>query len=110
MRNTAIIFDGEEDHEIGLSYFFQHPLIESAKPSEVVQLYQSTAVFASVVRDMRDLIEHGTVSAVNDKKIGPEYLKQIEDGLYILEGMLMDLFGNESAIKIINDTNSKIDE
>ena len=110
MRNTAIVFDGEEDHEISLSYFFQHPLIESARPSKVVELYQSTAILASVVREMKDLIDNGTVSAVNDKKIGPEYLKQVEDGLYILEGMLMDLFGNESAMKIINGTNSKIDE
>lgn len=110
MRKTAIVFDGEEDHEIGLSYFFQHPLIESAKPADVVKMYQSTAVFASIIRDMQDLIDYGTVSAVNDKKIGPDYLRQVEDGLYILEGMLMDLFGNDSAMSIINETNSKINE
>ncbi len=110
MDKSVIIFDGEEDYEIGTKFFFQNPMIEGRKPSEIVSLYQSTAVFTSVVRDIQNLIESKTVISVNDKKTDPEYIKKVEDGLYILEGMLMDLFGDDTGQEIIESTNTSIDE
>lgn len=110
MNRTAIIFDGEEDHEIGLSYFYQNPLIESASPDQIVEYYISTLVLAGVVKDIVPLIKEGTVRTINDKSIGPDYLKKIENGLSILETMLEDLFGKDSAQYIIETTKSKIDE
>jgi hypothetical protein len=110
MKKSVIIFDGEEDHEIGTEFFFQNPLIEGLKPTDVVSMYQSTAVFTSVIRDIQNLIESNAVISVNDRKTDPGYVKKVEDGLYILEGMLMDLFGDDAGNKIIESTNKNIDE
>lgn len=110
MRNTVIIFDGEEDHEIGLSYFYQNPLIESANPDQIVDYYISTTILAGVVRDIVPLIKEGTVRTINDKTIGLDYLEKVENGVSILETMLEDLFGKESAQYIIETTKSKTDE
>jgi hypothetical protein len=110
MKRTVIIFDGEEDHEIGLSYFYQNPLIESANPDQIVEYYISTTILAEVVRDIVPLIKEGTVKTINDKAIGLDYLKKVESGVSILETMLEDLFGKESAQYIIETTKSKTDE
>lgn len=110
MKKSVIVFDGTNDHEISLEFFFQNPLIDRLKPSEVVGLYQSTAVFTSIVRDIKHLINSNVVTSVNDGKVDPSYVKKVEDGLYILEGMLMDLFGDDTGNKIIESTNNSIDE
>lgn len=110
MRRTVVIFDGSQEHEIGTQYFFQHPVIERLRPSQVVEMYQSTAVFANVMEDIGDCIKTGSVTQVNETKTGPEYLDKVRDGLYILEGMLMDLFGDEAGRQIIESTNKSINE
>lgn len=110
MRRTVIIFDGSEEHEIGTQYFFQHPVIDRLRPSQAVEMYQSTAVFANVMEDVGELIKRGLITQVNETKTGPEYLEKVRDGLYILEGMLMDLFGDEAGRQIIESTNRSINE
>jgi len=110
MNKSVIIFDGEEDHEISLKYFFQDPKIEKLKPDQVVEMYQSTAVFTSIIREMDNLISSGIVKNINESKTDAQYAKKVEDGLYILEGMIMDLFGKSAGLRIINGTNKEIDE
>ena len=45
MKNqNVIVFDGEEIIPVNLEYFFQDPKIEGLNPTQVVELYQSTAV------------------------------------------------------------------
>ena len=110
MRRTVIIFDGEEHYEIGTQYFFQHPVIESLKPGQVVDMYQSTAIYASVIEDVDSLIKNGIIYNINDSVVSPDYCKRVRDGLYILEGMVMDLFGDDGGMEIIKATNAKINE
>jgi ABC-type iron transport system FetAB ATPase subunit len=110
MNRTLIIFDGEQDHEIGLAYFYQNPLIESATRDQIVDYYVSTAVFAQVINDSSDLIRNNIINAINDKAIGPDYIKKVERGVSILEKMLEDLFGKDSAQDIINLTRETIND
>ena len=43
-RSSVVIFNGEEDHEIGKDFFFQDPQIEDLSPTEIVSLYHSCCI------------------------------------------------------------------
>lgn len=105
----VIIFDGENDHEIGQEYFFQDELINSLTPNKTVEMYQSTAVFLEVLLDIEHLIEAGVIKNVNDKAVSPAYVTMVKEGLSNLEGMLDDLFGEETAGLIKEKTRQDID-
>lgn len=109
MKNqNVIVFNGEDIIPVNLDYFFQDPKIEGLKPAQVVELYQSTAVFANLLDDMKDLIKSGAVKSINEEYLKPGFIEAVHQGLYILEGMVMDLYGDESGMNIINSTNQDL--
>jgi hypothetical protein len=111
MKNqNVIVFDGEEIIPVNLEYFFQDPKIEGLNPTQVVELYQSTAVFSNLVSDMKDLIQIGAIKSINDEYLKPDFIQATQQGLYILEGMVMDLFGDQAGMSIINATNQDIQD
>jgi len=109
MKNV-VVFDGENIMRIDLDYFFQDPRIENLKPRQAVDLYQSTAVFANLLDDMEEIIKCGAVKAINEEYMDPRFVESAKRGLYILEGMMMDLFGDDSGQQIIEQTNNSINE
>ena len=106
----VVIFNGEEDHEIGKDFFFQDPQIEDLSPTEIVSLYHSTSVYYDVIKDMSDLIISGVVKAVNDKKVDESYILKVEEGLLFLEGMVKDTFGKEAAAMIFKQAQDTIED
>jgi len=108
--NNVVIFNGEDDHEISKSFFFQDPQIEDLSPTEIVSLYHSTSVYYDVIKDMSDLIIAGVVKAVNDKKIDKEYILKVEEGLGFLEVMVNDTFGEAAAAMIFKQAQTTIDD
>ena len=106
----VVIFNGEEDHEIGKDFFFQDPQIEDLSPTEIVSLYRSTSVYYDVIKDMSDLIISGVVKAVNDKKVDESYILKVEEGLGFLEGMVNDTFGKEAAAMIFKQAQDTIED
>tara|TARA_Y100000034_G_C6521665_1_gene224531 strand:- start:103 stop:444 length:342 start_codon:yes stop_codon:yes gene_type:complete len=106
--NNVIIFDGERDVEIGKKYFFQDPNIEGLDAPAIVNVYQSTAVYYDLLKELENLILSGVVSNVNEKQVDEKYIKQVEDGLMILETMVNDLFGETAAQVIIDQTADSI--
>jgi hypothetical protein len=104
----VIVFNGEEVIPISLDYFFQDPKIEGLKPTQVVELYQATAVFANLLPELEHLIKVGTIESVDPKYLDPEFTEAVQQGLYILEGMVMDLYGDESGMNIIKSTNQDL--
>lgn len=95
MNRTAIIFDGENDHEIGTEYFFQHPLIRDLNKEQVKELYISTATYENVLA-----IEYCD---------SPSHEK-VKTGLAIMEQMVIDMWGNVKGNSIIQVTNKFIHE
>jgi hypothetical protein len=57
---------------------------------------------------MKDLIKSGVVKSINDEYLKPGFIEATHQGLYILEGMVMDLFGDRAGMNIINSTNQDI--
>ena len=106
----VVVFNGEDILHINLDYFFQDPNIEHLKPKQMVEMYQSTAVFANLLDDMGELIKCGAVKSINDKYMDPDFVEKTKQGLFILEGMLMDVFGDDAGNQIINQTNDSINE
>lgn len=111
MKNqNVIVFNGEDIIPINLDYFFQDTRIKELKPVQIVELYQSTAVFANLLDDMKDLIRGGAVKSINEEYLKPGFIEAAYQGLYILEGMVMDLFGDQAGMSIINATNQDIQD
>jgi hypothetical protein len=111
MKNqNVIVFNGEDIIPIDLNFFFQDPKIEGLKPVQIVELYQSTAVFANLLDGMKDLIERGAIKSINEEYLKPGFIEAVCQGLYILEGMVMDLFGDQEGMNIINATNQDIQD
>lgn len=104
MEKKVVIFNGENVEEISLDYFFQDPRIEGLTPMQVVKLYQETAVFANLLDMLPGLIESGSVSNIDERYLDSDFVKTCRQGLYILEGMVMDMFGDYIGNKIIEDT------
>jgi hypothetical protein len=107
---SVIIFNGEDDHEIGKDFFFQDAQIQDLSPTEIVGLYHSTSIYYDVIKDIADLIISGAVTNVNDKKVDKLYIRKVEDGLTFLEGMVNDMFGEEAADLIFKQAQKSIEE
>ena len=109
MRNpNVILFDGEEIIQVDQTYFFQDPSIKNLNPSQFVELYKSTAVFSNLISNLNHLIQSGSIKEVNSDYSRPEFAKAVRQGLYILEGAVLDLFGDLTGKHIINSTNQII--
>lgn len=110
MERKVSIFNGNEVEEISLNYFFQDPRIEGLTRVQVVKLFQETAVFANLLDIMPGLIESGTISNIDSKYLDSEFIEGCHQGLYILEGMVLDLFGDRKGGKIIEDTYKNLED
>jgi len=104
MEKKVVIFNGKEIEEISLDYFFQDPRIEGLNPVQVAKLYQETAVFANLLDELPGLIQSGSLSGIDERYLDSDFTERCHQGLYILEGMVMDLFGDRRGSKIIEDT------
>lgn len=107
-KDNVIIFDGEKDVKIGKRYFFQDPNIEGLDSPDVVNMYQATAVYYDLLKELENLIIDDVVKSVNENKVDKDYIKQVEEGLGILEIMVSDLFGKDAAKIIIEQTADSI--
>jgi len=88
MREKVIIFDGEETHEIGAEYFYQHPIIEELTKTEVNNMYEASAIrLKNISKDQME----GTYRA--------------ERGVKILEQMVLDLNTKEEGEYIVGIIN-----
>lgn len=91
MRENVIIFDGKDLHEIGASYFFQHPIISNMEKEEVNDVYKNT------------LYLHHTCTDLDEKS---KY--RMMRGAGILEQMILDMNGDKIGQSIINEVKLKI--
>ncbi len=107
---SVIIFNGEKDHEIEKSFFFQDPQIKDLSPTEIVEIYHSTSVYYDVLKDIGHLILEGVVKHVNDTKVDEDYIRKVEEGLCFLELMITDMFGEDSAKAIFKQAEEVIKE
>lgn len=95
------LFNGEDLLHVDLKYFFQDPNIEKLKPEQVVELYQTSAIYISVMDRM-------SAESKGDSVVDPDIQAQSKHGLTILEGMVKDLYGDESANLIFKLTDKLI--
>ena len=106
MKRRVIIFDGENTHEIGASYFFQHPKIKDLNKEQAKLLYMATASFEyTLAKGHTDNPE-----LVNVEYRDPEVLVKVRGGLSILEQMVRDMYGDLIGTAIIIKTKKLINE
>lgn len=100
----GIIFNSDDEVIMTVSEIKE---LGKSSIKEVVSLFQSTAVYRDV---MKDLIEdHGKgVLAINDEALTDLRISMVESGYNMLAQELMDIFGEDSALLIIADTHNSI--
>lgn len=99
-----LAFDGEDE-----VFMVKEELKASAKakPSELVELFQCTAVYLDVIKELkRDL--GSTLSRVGNDPMSAEREKRIEAGYYDLAELMVEVFGEDAAAMIIADTRNAI--
>jgi hypothetical protein len=97
---VAIVFDGENEMNLTPHDIRQ---IRIGSPKQLVQFFQSTAVYRSVMRDLlKDL--GSALRGVNDSPVSKERILAIESGYNLLWLELVSAFGEDSAGLIAADT------
>lgn len=102
----AIIFDGNVEHIIEVSTFFQDPLIESLNIKEVISLYEQNKMFEHVskmINDSSEFKEKLIEGAITDEKVC-SVVKANE----LLEVMIIDMSGPFGSI-IIKSINKSME-
>lgn len=90
----VIVFNGEVAVRIGVPFFLDHPEIQHLDGKGIVQMYQATQVYASLIESKREEVQH----------ISPEYRGQVKRGAAVLEGLITDLYGKATGELIIHQT------
>ena len=96
----AIIFDGEDAHDIGIDYFFQHPVIERISKKDIVHYYKATAIY----RDTLKLVIKATrvnESTTESIKEQISMLNRVIKGQELLKTMMRDLIGEETCASVV---------
>ena len=96
----VIIFDGEQSHDIGIEYFFQHPVIERIGKSDIVHYYKATAIFRDTLKQVikAHKVNESTTESI---KHYMNMLNQVTGGENMLRIMLKDLVGDEVGSTVI---------
>lgn len=99
-----LAFDGEDE-----VFMVKEELKASAKakPSELVELFQCTAVYLDVIKELKKDLG-SALSRVGDDPMGAEREKRIEAGYYDLAELMVEVFGEDAAAMIIADTRNAI--
>jgi len=100
----GIIFNSEDEV---ISTVDEIKEIGKNSAKELVQLFQATAIYRDV---MKDLIEdHGkAVLSINDEALTDLRINMVESGYHMLTDELMNVFGEDTACLIIADTYNSI--
>jgi hypothetical protein len=99
-----LAFDGEDE-----VFMVKEELKASAKtkPSELVELFQCTAVYLDVIKELKKDLG-SALSRVGNDPMGAEREKRIEAGYYDLAELMVEVFGEDAAAMIIADTRNAI--
>lgn len=92
----CIVFDGEDEREISREEML------GVGPTELVGLFECTAVYRDLLRDFMDPESIGfhSVVAINGRKPRPELLLWVERGFMLLYSRLEETFGQDVAATI----------
>lgn len=104
MKNTAVVFDGKNDHEIHAENFFQHPVISELTAHKAIDLFSTTKVFEEALKLANKNQEY------HDKESAEQYISAVTKGREILEVMIKDFYGDDCGEFIINSANNVINE
>lgn len=99
-----LAFDGEDE-----VFMVKEELKASAKekPSELVELFQCTAVYLDVIKQLKKDLG-ASLSRVGEDPMNAEREKRIEAGYYDLAELMVETFGEDAAAMIIADTRNAI--
>jgi hypothetical protein len=101
---TGIIFDGEDEQVLT---FDQIKEIGKESPITLVQLFQSTAVFRDVMKDL--IKEHGKeILKTDDGELADVRIKLVETGYNLLVEELIDILGEDKALMVVAGAHNAI--
>jgi hypothetical protein len=105
MREKVIIFDGDNSHEIGAPYFFQHKKIRDLSKERVKEIYTSTLIYVKVLTDVKNKSIQGPIVKMVSSG---ETLIKAERGLSILRQMVIDMWGDKIGTAIVEPLKTKV--
>ena len=102
--NEILTFNGEDEMLLAKDNM---RTMARKKPSELVELFQCTAVYLDVIKELEG--DLGTALAgVNESPLSAERKKRIEEGYRFLADLMVEVFGFDAAGMIIADTRNAI--
>jgi hypothetical protein len=101
---SVLTFNGEDEMLLAKENMRK---MAKKKPTELVEIFQCTAVYLDVLKDLnRDLGQ--SLTTVNESPMTIERKKRIEDGYRFLADLMVEVFGFDAAGMIIADTHNAI--
>jgi hypothetical protein len=104
MTDKILTFNGEDEMFIAESKMRD---AARSRPNELVELFQSTAVYLDVIKELESDLG-SALSSVNDSPLSKERKKRIEEGYRALADLMVEVFGIDAAGLIIADTHNAI--
>lgn len=100
----VLTFNGEEEMLLAKDNMRK---MARKKPTELVELFQCTAVYLDVIKELEENLGDA-LHSVNESSFSVERKKRIEEGYRFLADLLVETFGLDSAGLIIADTHNAI--
>lgn len=102
--NEILTFNGEDEMLLAKDNM---RTMARKKPSELVELFQCTAVYLDVIKELEENVGDA-LAAVNDSPMSAERKRRVEEGYRFLADLMVEVFGFDAAGMIIADTRNAI--
>ena len=98
MKEQVLIFDGKDLHDVGLNFFFQHPVIRDLNREEVLHMYQQQVTMIALGNVIDTVSFENKILNLRDEDTAAKMKK----GSDILKIMVLDMYGDKDGQNRIN--------
>jgi hypothetical protein len=102
--NEILTFNGEDEMLLAKDNM---RVMARKKPTELVEIFQCTAVYLDVIKEL-DSNLGDSLQSVNESPLTAERKKRVEEGYRFLADLLVEVFGFDAGCMIIADTRNAI--